>query len=95
MNNKGKNNGYNKMTQEYKEKTYVEIVSSVTMDMEKVEDGKVYLVCLSQDSDFYNGLYTAGIYGIKEYDIATNSIKENDKWIELKDLKILNEIINK
>lgn len=85
--------GYNKMTQEYKENTYVEIVTSLNLDRAKLEVGKVYLVCL-EDSYFYDGLYTAGAYGMKEYDMNINSIKENNgKWTHIEDIKILNDVI--
>lgn len=85
--------GYKKMTQEYKENTYVEIVNSITMEMDKPKEGKVYLVCLTEDSSAYDGLHTAGIYGMKEYNINTNSIMENGKWTNIEDIKILNDVI--
>ncbi len=86
--------GYNKMTQEYKENTYVEIVISLNLDRAKVEVGKVYLVCLEDDSYFYDGLRTVGTYGMKEYDINTNSIKENNgKWVDIEGIKMLDEVI--
>ena len=82
------------MTQEYKENTYVEIVTSLNLDRAKLEVGKVYLVCLEDDSCFYDGLRTVGTYGMKEYDINTNSIKENNgKWVDIEGIKILNEVI--
>lgn len=86
--------GYNEMTQEYKENTYVEIVTSINLDRAKPEIGKVYLVCLEDDFYMYDGLRTVGVYGMKEYDINTNSIKEsNGKWTDIEDIKILNEVI--
>lgn len=87
--------GYNKMTQEYKENTYVEIVTSLNLDRPKLEVDKVYLVCLTDDAYLYDGLSTAGQYGMKEYDINTNCIKQKDgKWVEVKDVKILSDVIN-
>lgn len=86
--------GYNKMTQEYKENTYVEIVTSLNLDRAKLEVGKVYLVCLADDSYFYEGLRTVGVHGMKEYDMSTNSIKGNDgKWTGIEDIKILNDVL--
>ena len=85
--------GYNKMTQEYKENTYVEIVTSLNLDRAKLEVGKVYLVCLADDSYFYEGLRTVGVYGMKEYDMSTNSIIENSKWTNIEDIKILDDAI--
>lgn len=86
--------GYNKMTQEYKENTYVEIVTSLNLDRAKLQIGKVYLVCLEDDFYLYDGLRTVGVYGMKEYDMSTNSIKENNgKWICIEDIKTLNDVI--
>ena len=85
--------GYNKMTQEYKENTYVEIVNTMIMDGDKPEVGKVYLVCLNLDSKMYDGLITAGIYSMKEYNMSTNSIMENGKWTNIDEIKILNDAI--
>lgn len=86
--------GYNKMTQEYKENTYVEIVTSLNLDRAKLEIGKVYLVCLEDDFYLYDGLRTVGVYGMKEYDMSTNSIKENNgKWTCIEDIKTLNDVI--
>lgn len=86
--------GYNKMTQEYKENTYVEIVTSLNLDRAKLEIGKVYLVCLEDDFYLYDGLRTVGEYGMKEYDMSTNSIKENNgKWTCIEDIKTLNDVI--
>ena len=87
--------GYNNITDEEKKNTYVEIVSTVDLNYAKPEISKHYLVCLRKDNMVYNGLIVTGVYGLREYDENTNSIKavSSDKWDSLEDNKILKEAI--
>ena len=87
--------GYDKKTKEEKDNTYVKVTSSIDLDMAKEEEGKTYLVTLRKDTKVYDSLITVGIFGMREFNIETNCIKDENsgKWENINENDILKEII--
>ena len=74
--------GYDKMTDEYKNTTYIEVIDSFTMSMPPIETGKSYLVFMSFNKNFDK--YQIWDNLIYEYDLENNKIKneETGEWID-------------
>ncbi|MBQ8043136.1 MAG: hypothetical protein IJ272_03170 [Clostridia bacterium] len=75
--------GYNDMTQEEKEKTFMYVFSSVELDIAKPEEGKTYVALLREDNVVYDELSIIAF--MAEYDEDTNKIKVNSKWENIND----------
>ena len=73
--------GYNKLSIEEKENTYMNIVTSINYG--KIEEGKTYVVFLSED-EVYGGLTVSAGY-IEEYDERTESTRYGNGWLPIKD----------
>lgn len=86
---------YSKLTKEEKENTFVEVVTSLNLDIDKPEENKVYFVCLAEDNDMYDMLSVCGIYGIKEFNIQNETISLNGKETNIFDINEINELLNK
>ena len=74
--------GYDKMTDEYKNSTYVEVIDNFTMNMPPIENGKSYLVFMSFNKNFDKYQVLDNL--IYEYDLENNKIKnvETGEWID-------------
>lgn len=71
-----KKHGFDKMFQEEKDNTYIEIINTITLKMPKLEEGKYYLVYLKYNINFEK--YQVLDQFIYEYNINTQKIKNLD-----------------
>ena len=76
--------GLNLKTQEEKENSYIEFISSLTIGIPKIEVGKTYLLLLQYDKEYFD-MYHTTIKGIYEYDEKNDKIKDNSsqEWIDI------------
>lgn len=71
-----KKHGFDKMTQEEKETTYIEIANLITIKMPKLEESKYYLVYLKYNNNFEK--YQVLDHFIYEYNIIDDTIRNID-----------------
>lgn len=74
--------GYNKLSKEEKENTYVDIIMGPSYG--KAEQGKKYVVFLREDKEIYGGLTVSAGY-MEEYDEKTESTRYGNGWLPIKD----------
>lgn len=82
--------GYNKLSKEEKENTYVDIIMGPSYG--KAEQGKKYLVFLRQDKETYDGLTISAGY-MEEYDEKTESTRYGNGWLPIKDNIFLQQVL--
>lgn len=70
---------YNNKSEKEKEETYIDIVTSITMNIPKLKDSGLYLAYLKYDNENFNKyLVVTCMDGLKEYDEKNNLVRNNE-----------------